>query len=819
MATETLTISVRVYSGSEWKTMSSSSAGYAAFGKLSTGAYRGIEISFKTTKTTTSEFDFRIPQCISAPSGSPATAGNYTWYYCLSTTKVSGAPNTATGNVVSWTSQTVYGNKGTYANAQLKFSASGIKTGTTYYFYVYSTGPESGKSGDGYINYPTAYNYYKEYSLTKPSSCSFNGTKGFYSGGDYCTMQVSTDSSYPYIYASNSSSGNFSYVGQATSGTATIKISSSTSSDNSIAKYFVACDTQLDQLTGITTSQSRVGYVPRLACKIYNGSSSAQSYNTYSHSDLTSTLYKSPYGLLGFTTSASSKSPTYKVTDSSDGDGWHNDMDGGTYYAIHYRSGSTDTDSGFYYYLGTKQAKSTTRTTTTKEAYLYGKGTTSGGSTQISYSPIPSTADYNELYAFDGWASSSNSTSIYSDDYTTAFNDYSTIYAVYKRAGSTSQEDVYYYRGTKNLQTATKTVTIKDSYIYGMGDSSNGSTLTSYSTPTTKHYSDTSYSFVGWATDINSYSSHYGNDSTSAWNNSTNNTIYGVYSKSRSINYYTQIPGDTAMKTTNSIINYIFGEDNTTTNRPTEPSLERDNGYTLAGWATSANETPLTWDAQWDNGATTVYAIWREATQKITLTYDANGGEGGPMSSEQTVNIGSNANFTISSIKPTKKNHDFLGWADNADATTATYTEDSSLSISSNKTIYAVWKLQTYTVTINYNLNGGINGPSSWSQTANVGTNITTTISSIKPTKDRYKFINWLQENTENTYDSDQSVSFSSATTLNLYATWEHLFGADNVYYGIDGEWKLVKTYYGVDGKWVPIKLYYGHDSKWENNT
>ena len=62
-------------------------------------------------------------------------------------------------------------------------------------------------------------------------------------------------------------------------------------------------------------------------------------------------------------------------------------------------------------------------------------------------------------------------------------------------------------------------------------------------------------------------------------------------------------------------------------------------------------------------------------------------------------------------------------------------------------------------------------------------------------------------------------ISFSSATTLNLYATWEHLFGADNVYYGVNGEWKLVETYYGVDGQWVPLKIYYGNDNKWKNNT
>lgn len=204
-----------------------------------------------------------------------------------------------------------------------------------------------------------------------------------------------------------------------------------------------------------------------------------------------------------------------------------------------------------------------------------------------------------------------------------------------------------------------------------------------------------------------------------------------------------------------------------------------------------------------------------------TVSYNLNGVSG---TTPSNTSRRYNESYTLTSTTPTNTKYTFIGWNTNPSATTGVpsetiVTDTSSITKADNITYYAIWEIKTYTVTINYNLNGGIDGPSSWSQTANVGTNITTTISSTKPTKDRYKFINWSKGNSATTYNSGQSISFSSATTLNLYAVWENKFGADNIYYGVNGEWKLVETYYGVNGQWVPLKIYYGNDNKWKNNT
>lgn len=76
-----------------------------------------------------------------------------------------------------------------------------------------------------------------------------------------------------------------------------------------------------------------------------------------------------------------------------------------------------------------------------------------------------------------------------------------------------------------------------------------------------------------------------------------------------------------------------------------------------------------------------------------SLTYDANGGSGAPDADSKT-DTNSTKGFTVSSAKPTRESYDFLGWADNATATTANYQPGDPISLTGNKTIYAVWKEQ-----------------------------------------------------------------------------------------------------------------------------
>lgn len=89
-------------------------------------------------------------------------------------------------------------------------------------------------------------------------------------------------------------------------------------------------------------------------------------------------------------------------------------------------------------------------------------------------------------------------------------------------------------------------------------------------------------------------------------------------------------------------------------------------------------------------------------TTYYTLSYNANGGSGAPSSQRVKANTG----FYLSSTKPTRSGYTFLGWSTNKNATSASYSAGAGVRISSNITLYAVWKknatVNPTSVSLNY---------------------------------------------------------------------------------------------------------------------
>lgn len=119
--------------------------------------------------------------------------------------------------------------------------------------------------------------------------------------------------------------------------------------------------------------------------------------------------------------------------------------------------------------------------------------------------------------------------------------------------------------------------------------------------------------------------------------------------------------------------------------RSTKPTRD---GYTFKNWSSSAqskNYDPG--DVYGYNAATTMKAQWTAIT--YTVKYNANGGSGAP--SNQTKTYGKT--LTLSSVKPTRENYSFLGWATSADATEVEYAAGASYTDNNKLTLYAVWEL------------------------------------------------------------------------------------------------------------------------------
>ena len=155
---------------------------------------------------------------------------------------------------------------------------------------------------------------------------------------------------------------------------------------------------------------------------------------------------------------------------------------------------------------------------------------------------------------------------------------------------------------------------------------------------------------------------------------------------------------------------------------------------------------------------------------KGSLIYSANGGANAPTDKGS---YGEGTMATISNDKPERVGYTFLGWATEADATSATYASGDSVEFSADKdiVIYAVWQANVYNVV--YNANGG-NGEMAESrfEFGAVGTLSKNTFEKIG-----YTFIGWATSPTgEVVYGDGAAVSDLSPIndfSVNLYAVWE----------------------------------------------
>ena len=113
-------------------------------------------------------------------------------------------------------------------------------------------------------------------------------------------------------------------------------------------------------------------------------------------------------------------------------------------------------------------------------------------------------------------------------------------------------------------------------------------------------------------------------------------------------------------------------------------------GYTFLGWGTSSSSTSVAYSAGGSytkNEPDTLYAVWKANTYSIT--FDANGGSGGPTSQTKTYGV----TLVLSSTIPTRTNYNFEGWSTSSTATSAEYSAGGNYTANTSATLYAVWSL------------------------------------------------------------------------------------------------------------------------------
>ena len=169
-------------------------------------------------------------------------------------------------------------------------------------------------------------------------------------------------------------------------------------------------------------------------------------------------------------------------------------------------------------------------------------------------------------------------------------------------------------------------------------------------------------------------------------------------------------------------------------------------------------------------GSTATLAVTTNETyREYTLAYNANGGSGAPGStSAGNIQVNPSCTFTVSSTVPTRTGYDFLGWSTSSTATSASYVGGNSITVTTagTTTLYAVWKLKTYTVAYNKGSYGtGTN------TTATKTYNVALTLKGATFTRTGYTQTSWYS-----TSPAPQQFALGGSYTANaditLYPTW-----------------------------------------------
>ena len=125
--------------------------------------------------------------------------------------------------------------------------------------------------------------------------------------------------------------------------------------------------------------------------------------------------------------------------------------------------------------------------------------------------------------------------------------------------------------------------------------------------------------------------------------------------------------------------------------------------------------------------------------------------------------------LTLSTATPTRVGYTFKGWSTNQNATSGQASGSEFTMPNYNITWYAIWEVNSYTLT--YDANGGSGAPSSSSH--NYGSSVT--LSTTQPTRSGYTFKGWTSSSTATSAEWSAGGSYGTmpANGVTIYAVWE----------------------------------------------
>ena len=229
----------------------------------------------------------------------------------------------------------------------------------------------------------------------------------------------------------------------------------------------------------------------------------------------------------------------------------------------------------------------------------------------------------------------------------------------------------------------------------------------------------------------------------------------------------------------------------------TSPDIEKK-GYAIIGWNANKNATTSIWNINTSksiSSSATYYPILKANIYTITLNNQGATSSGTKKvyyqyNTTKTINGTTCFYYTNSSLttclsggyninKPSKTGYSFKGYYTSTNGSGTNYVNSSGTFINNayktigDKTLYANWQANTYTIT--YNANGGSGAPSSQSYTYDPNNDTVFYLSSTTPSRSGYTFLGWSLSSTATSasYSAGQRWGTHNANNYTLYAVWK----------------------------------------------
>ena len=330
---------------------------------------------------------------------------------------------------------------------------------------------------------------------------------------------------------------------------------------------------------------------------------------------------------------------------------------------------------------------------------------------------------------------------------------------------------------TWSTSTYTFTITFNDN-----GGSGGPSDLSYGPTGSTSHVFDipddtpsrSGYNFEYWDSDVNERHVYPGGALTVSSDN-PDVTLTAVWSGD--VTYYTYEVVFNDNGGSGGPSNLSYGPTTSTSHTFTIPNTEpvRD-GWTFLYWGASSGGTYDPGDritVRSSDTSVTLTAAWSMDTYTYTISFDDNGGTGGPSDLSFGPTTSTSHVFDIPADTPSRPGYTFQYW--DSDVNERHVYPGGALTVSSDNpdvTLTAVWEEITYTYSVIFELRDGTGAPDNLSYGPTTDTSHTFTIPDTIPVREGWTFLYWGTDSTV-TYDPGDEITLTSADpSITLIAAW-----------------------------------------------